>query len=308
MTDPTLLAAGALFITAALVVLRLASSLRSAEQAPAAAGSAPGSLVDARALVVDRTSKLVERGDGRGLKSRLEQSGSQLRSGEWVLIVAALAAIPALGAYFVGGPYASTILLIGVPLMAHFVLNYRVSRRQQAFADQLPDLLQNLSSALRSGQSLPQSIASIAPDLDAPAGDELRRVVIENRIGRDLIESFKDLAKRMGSDDFEWVVRAMEINRNTGGDLSVILRRLDATIRARNHVAGTVRSLSAEGRISAVLLIALTPTMAFGVQMINPGFLEPLHTTIQGQVLLGVAALLLVVGGLWLSRLAKFKY
>jgi tight adherence protein C len=170
-------------------------------------------------------------------------------------------------------------MLIIVPAISWFLLNRKIQKRQDAFADQLPDLLQTLSSSLRSGQSLPQSIAAMAPDMSAPAGDELRRVVIENRIGRDLIESFKALAARMDSLDFDWVVRAIEINHHTGGDLSVILRRLDPTIRARNQVAGVVRSLTAEGRISGIVLSTLPPGLMLAVQFLNPDFMEPMFTT-----------------------------
>lgn len=165
-----------------------------------------------------------------------------------------------------------------------------------------------LSSSLRSGQSLPQSIAAMAPDMASPAGDELRRVTIENRIGRDLIESFKDLAARMDSLDFDWVVRAIEINYRTGGDLSVILRRLDATIRARNQVAGAVRALTAEGRISGLVLSALPPGLMLAVQFLNPEFMAPMFTNPIGKLMLVIAGTQLVVGSIWLSRMAKFKF
>ena len=112
----------------------------------------------------------------------------------------------------------------------------------------------------------------------------------------------------MNSVDFDWVVRAIEINYRTGGDLSVILRRLDSTIRARNHVAGTVRSLSAEGRISGVVLAALPPLLMLAVQIINPGFLNPLFTTALGRALLIGSCLQLLIGTIWLSKMAKFKF
>ena len=265
-------------------------------------------VADAKQRVVERTTDMVEKRSGKGLQNKLEQSGSQLRSGEWVLIVVAASLALAGLAFLIGGAPAGVLVLLFGPIIARFLLNRNISKRQEAFADQLPDFLQNLSSSLRSGQSLPQSIAAIAPDMASPAGDELRRVVIENRIGRDLVESFTDLSKRMNSVDFDWVVRAIEINYRTGGDLSVILRRLDATIRARNHVAGTVRSLTAEGRISGVVLTALPPGLMLAVQFINPGFLDPLFNTPMGRLLLVVAAIQLLVGSIWLSRMARFKF
>jgi len=251
---------------------------------------------------------MIENRSGNSLKHKLEKSGSQLRSGEWVLgVVAATLVFASLG-LLRGGVVVVIFMFVAVPFLSFFILNQRIRKRQEAFADQLPDLLQMLSSSLRSGQSLPQSIAGIAPDMASPAGDELRRVVIENRIGRDLIKSFSDLGERMDSIDFDWVVRAIEINYRTGGDLSVILRRLDSTIRARNQVAGTVRALTAEGRISGLVLSALPPTLLLAVQVMNPAFLRPMFTTTVGNVLLAVAGIQLVIGSIWLSRMARFKF
>jgi len=263
---------------------------------------------DARTRVVDSTTQLIEARSGRSLQNKLEQSGSQLRSGEWVLGVFAVSMLCASLGLLRGGVVIIVCMFLFVPIIAWFLLNRKIQKRQEAFADQLPDLLQTLSSSLRSGQSLPQSVAAMAPDMASPAGDELRRVVIENRIGRDLIDSFKDLATRMDSVDFDWVVRAIDINYRTGGDLSVILRRLDATIRARNQVAGAVRALTAEGRISGIVLTALPPGLMLAVQFLNPEFLEPMFNTPLGRFLLIVAGTQLLVGSFWLSRMAKFKF
>jgi len=263
---------------------------------------------EAKARVVDTTTQLIERRSGSSLQVKLEKSGSQLRSGEWLLgVVAATLVLASLG-LLRGGIVVIILMVVFVPVVAWFLLNRKIQKRQDAFADQLPDLLQMLSSSLRSGQSLPQSIAAMAPDMAAPAGDELRRVVIENRIGRDLIESFKDLAARMDSLDFDWVVRAIEINYRTGGDLSVILRRLDATIRARNQVAGAVRALTAEGRISGIVLTALPPGLLLAIQFLNPEFMEPMFESPIGRLLLIVAGIQLFVGSIWLSRMARFKF
>lgn len=303
--DPILLAGLALILGAGFIGFKMvAPGLRERSEA---ATSAQG-FNDAKARVVESTSQIIEARSGNILQIKLEKAGSQLRSGEWVLIVAAAALALASIGLIRGGVVVIVLMLILVPVVAWFLLNRRIQKRQDAFADQLPDLLQTLSSSLRSGQSLPQSIAGMAPDMAAPAGDELRRVVIENRIGRDLIESFKDLAARMDSLDFDWVVRAIEINYRTGGDLSLILRRLDSTIRARNQVAGAVRALTAEGRISGIVLSALPPGLLLAVQMLNPEFMEPMYTEPLGQLMLGFAAAQLVVGSIWLSRMARFKF
>ncbi len=305
MNDPVLLGGVVLIIGALFIGFKLvAPGLRQKSQQ---SQSAQG-FNDAKARMVDTTSKLIDSRSGNSLQVKLEKSGSQLRNGEWVLGVAAASLAMASLGLLRGGWVVIVLMLIFVPVIAWFLLNRKIRKRQDAFADQLPDLLQTLSSSLRSGQSLPQSIAGMAPDMASPAGDELRRVVIENRIGRDLIESFKDLAARMDSLDFDWVVRAIEINYRTGGDLSVILRRLDSTIRARNQVAGAVRALTAEGRISGIVLTALPPGLMLAVQFLNPEFMEPMFTTPVGRLMLIVAGSQLVIGSIWLSRMARFKF
>lgn len=309
MTGVILIVGLALFGGGLFVAFRMALPAiraKSAETEPD--GHGHGGFNQAKARMVDSTTELIERRSGNKLQTKLEKSGSQLRSGEWLLgVIAASLAASSLG-LISGGLVVVVMMCIIVPVVANFLLNRRIRKRQEAFADQLPDLLQTLSSSLRSGQSLPQSIAGMAPDMPSPAGDELRRVVIENRIGRDLIDSFKDLADRMDSVDFDWVVRAIDINYRTGGDLSVILRRLDSTIRARNQVAGAVRALTAEGRISGLVLTALPPTLMLAVQFLNPEFLKPMFEQPVGRLMLVVAGTQLCIGSFWLSRMARFKF
>lgn len=305
MNDPVLIGGIILIIGALAIGAKIA--LPGLRQASQESQSAQG-LTDAKQRMVETTTNIIEKRSGQSLQNKLEKSGSQLRSGEWVLGVGAITLVLASIGLLRGGIVVIVFMVVFVPIVAWALLNRKINKRQEAFADQLPDLLQTLSSSLRSGQSLPQSIAGMAPDMASPAGDELRRVVIENRIGRDLIESFKDLAERMDSLDFDWVVRAIEINYRTGGDLSVILRRLDATIRARNQVAGAVRALTAEGRISGIVLTALPPGLMLAVQLLNPDFLKPMFEQAMGRALLVISGAMLVVGSIWLSRMARFKF
>lgn len=266
-------------------------------------------LTQLRSKVVSETSRRVNaRESGRELQRSLEVSGSNLRSAEWLIIVAATTVTIAFVLLLWRGPIAALPTLLLVPMLARIILRRNIGRRQNAFAKQLPDILQLISSGLRAGQSLPQAIAGMAPEIASPGSEELRRVIIENRIGRDLTDSFRDLAERMGSLDFEWVVSAIHINRSVGGDLSKILRRLEATIRARNRVAGQVKALSAEGRISGLILTMLPPAMMLAIQVINPGFMDVMFTTKIGKFLLILSGVMLTVGGFWLSRMAKFKF
>lgn len=256
-----------------------------------------------------RVAKPVDRNlDSLKLQRLLESDGRQVRSGEWIIIVVAIGAVLAVPTYYLRGAIPAVMAALAVIVGSYVSLNASVARRRREFENQLPEMLQQMASTLRAGLSLPQVVTYVAKDLPQPMGEEMRRVAIEHRIGRNLSDAFNDLAERMDSEDLRWAVRAIEISQRTGGDLSLILRRLDATIRERNHIRGHVRSLTAEGRVSALVLTLLTPGLLLGISFANPGFIEPLFVTLAGQLVLFVSAVLLIVGSVWLFRLARFRY
>jgi len=164
------------------------------------------------------------------------------------------------------------------------------------------------AGGLRAGHSLLRAIDAAAQESDAPMSEELSRVVNETRIGRDLGESLGDVSRRTASEDFYWIAQAIEIHREVGGDLAEVLDHVGETIRDRNQVRGQVRALSAEGRVSALVLMALPIFMFIGLVLFNPLYAKVFTTTVIGFAMLGAAVLLLSVGGLWLSRIIKPKY
>jgi len=256
-----------------------------------------------------RTSEQIDKNkSGRRLRRTLERAGSSLRPGEYLMIIfTILVSITALMFVFRGWLGAVPTLFLGV-VGARIDLLRRLNKRQKAFGDQLPDVLQMLASNLRSGQSVIQSIQMVGADAPSPTKEEFKRVLIEQRIGRDLTASFQDLSDRVGSKDFEWVVSAIDINRSVGGDLSIILDRVEHTIRARNRVRGQVNAMSAEGKLSGIVLIALPPAIMVLVQLGNPLYLEPLLQSTVGWALLGLAVVMLTIGGFWIMRLSRFVY
>jgi tight adherence protein B len=189
-----------------------------------------------------------------------------------------------------------------------FRLAHLEGKRQKTFSDDLPETLQLLAGSLRGGQSMLQAIQTVADEADEPTASEFQRLITEARLGRDLSVSFRDLSRRMDSKDFDWVVTAIEIHREVGGDLSSILDRVGNTIRARNRVLGQVKALSAEGRMSGLLLFMLPPGMLAAISMLNPEYLKEMTGEAAGQMMLAAAAVLLGIGGLWLKKLSKFVY
>jgi tight adherence protein B len=161
---------------------------------------------------------------------------------------------------------------------------------------------------MRAGHSLLRAIDASAKESDAPMSEELSRIVNETRIGRELGESMTDVSERMASEDFGWITQAIEIHREVGGDLAEVLDHVGETIRDRNQIRRQVKALSAEGRMSAVVLMGLPIVLFFALIFINPQYSKTFTSTVPGYLMLGVAAIMLTAGGFWLSRLVKAKY
>ena len=188
-----------------------------------------------RGALNETTSKTIDdRESGKRLRRLLEQGDSKLRPGELVLMTLGVALVAFLVASVIRGPIIGLIGFVLVWFGSYIRLVRAVAKRRDAFAEQLSDVLQMLSVSLRSGLSLQQSVQMVAHEAPSPTGEEFRRVVAEQRVGRDLTDSFDAMATRMGCKDFEWVTSAIDINRTVGGDLSQILTRVERTIRARN--------------------------------------------------------------------------
>ena len=108
-----------------------------------------------------------------------------------------------------------------------------------------------LASSLRAGHGIQRGLSAVAEESESPTNEEFTRVVAETRIGRDLVDALEGVAERLGNEDFDWVVRAVAINRELGGNLSEVLDNVANTIRERNQLRRQVQALSAEGRLSA---------------------------------------------------------
>ena len=117
-----------------------------------------------------------------------------------------------------------------------------------------------------------------------------------------------DVSARMASEDFGWMTQAIEIHREVGGDLAEVLDHVGETIRDRNQVRRQVKALSAEGRMSAMVLMGLPIVMFFALILINPLYSQTFTSTVPGYLMLGAAVVMLSIGGFWLSRLVKAKY
>ena len=185
------------------------------------------------------------------------------------------------------------------------VLSNAAGRRLAAIQGQLADTLMVIASSMRAGHSFLQSLDSAAKEIDQPAAGEFGRVLREIRLGRDTDDALEALVERVGSQDLEWAVTAIEVQRKIGGNLAEVLETVANTIRERDTLRRQMRVLSAESRISVVVLTVLPILIAIYLMIVNPEYLRTLTTTTPGKIISISALALMGIGYLWMKRITK---
>lgn len=259
---------------------------------------------------VDLAGRVVQRRDlDTGLGGKLEAAGVPLRPAEWMLIHVGIAIAAALVLTLLSSfnPLATVLGLVLGLLLPFTYLTVKEGRRKAAFAAQLPGTLQLLAGSLAAGYSLPQAIDAVTRDAENPMAAELNRTLVEARLGVPIEDALESAARRMDSVDFSWVVMAIRIQREVGGNLAEVLSGVAATMRERERLRRQVQVLSAEGRLSAVILGALPILFAAYLVIAQPQYVGLLVTTPLGVLMIVVGVVLLVAGAFWLRKVVSVE-
>jgi tight adherence protein B len=273
---------------------RLDPSVAPAASALAGAGAVAGAAVE---------KVLVKRGRLASGAAALERAGMSMTLPNFVLVVALSTVLGFAVGVLLGGFLLGLLLLAGVPFGAKLFLKFRASRRQAAFADQLDDSLQLMAGSLRAGHSLLRAVDSVSSE-----AEEFSRIVNETRVGRDLNDALDEVAERMGSDDFTWVAQAIAIHREVGGNLAEVLDAVSQTIRERNAIRRQVKALSAEGKLSAIVLMALPFGVAGFISLTNPSYMAKFTESTTGYAMLAAAVVMLLLGAFWLKKTVAITF
>lgn len=271
--------------------------------------TALGSSHVARSAVEFAGKVVRRRGFEESLNLRLEAAGVPLRPAEWMIIHLGIAIGAALLALLVsGGDVIPTVLGLGLGFGLPFgYLTLKESRRTSAFLGQLPDTLQLIAGSLSAGYSMPQAMDTVVREGSQPVTGEFNRALVEARLGVPIEDAMEGIAERMKSKDFAWVVMAIRIQREVGGNLAELLTTVSGTLRERERLRRQVKVLSAEGRLSAWILGLLPPVFALYLLLVQPEYLKPLVTELLGWLLIGVGVTLLAVGALWMRKAVKVE-
>lgn len=172
---------------------------------------------------------------------------------------------------------------------------------------QLPDALDLMGRAMRAGHAFPTALKMVGDEMNDPLAGEFRLSFDEVNFGIAMQDALMNLATRVPSTDLRYFVIAVLIQRETGGNLSELLTSISAIIRDRLKLLGTVRVLSAEGKLSAWILSMLPFGAALMIYLTNPTFLEVLYTDPAGQKMLAVAGIMMVFGILAMRKIIRIR-
>ena len=260
-------------------------------------------------FVPKQIAEMAERGLGakrrKSLAGRLRQAGWSMGAGDFLALLLLVVLTAGAVGWYLWGPLAA----IGAGALAATippaVLSSAATRRLSQIQTQLPDTLMIIAGAMRAGHSFLQALDTAAQEIDEPAASEFGQVLSEVRLGRNIDDGLDALVERVSSTDLEWTVTAIKIQRQVGGNLAEVLETVANTIRERETLRRQVKVLSAEGRLSMVVLFVLPIVIAIYLMFVNPEYLKLLTTTRVGVITLTSACVLLVVGFVWMRRIVR---
>jgi len=274
---------------------------------PAAAKDQPDTLIKERAL--DGLFSFVAPSRARQrLEMLFRQAGVQGGTSSFIGLTALFFLLPLGGAAYFDLNYLLGIalgsLLASLPLIA---LLMKRSAFRRKFTQQLPDAMDLMVSVLRSGHSIPQAVKTVAEEVAAPCGAEFKEVLHRMNLGQPISEAISYSCEKFESYELDLIRRAIAIQNEVGGSLAELLDKTNSTLRQRLRLVRQVSILTAQSRLTAIIVGLLPIFVVAGLQFISPGYLDPLIQTQLGVTLLGVAVFLQISGLLVMKKMSTLK-
>ena len=259
-----------------------------------------------------RLARLAEGGLGRNRVARkltveLPRAGLRASPAEFLMLVGLSSAALGLLAALLAGPIAGFLAGIAGVVGARIWVRRKARKWADRFDEELPEALDLLAGSLQAGSSLAQAMELVAAEGQPPLSEEFDRVLGDTRLGESLVDALESSAERVGSLDYAWTIRAVRVQQEFGASLSDLMRTLAEFMRWRQELRREVRALTAEGRISAYVLIGLPFAVAGLFALVNPEYLGALISTPLGWIMTGIAAVLMTVGSIWMTRIVKVE-
>jgi tight adherence protein B len=244
----------------------------------------------------------------QAVQAILDRGETPLRAAEFFWIVAGAGLGLGLLAAVAGLPALVIIVaMLGGALVPFGLVWRRMRRRLAAFETQLPDLLVMIAASLKAGHSFKQGLQAIVDEGQPPAAGEFKRVLTESGLGRPLDDALAEMAERVNSNNFDFVITAVTIQRQVGGSLAGLFDMVADTVRQRQQFARKIRSLTAMGRMSAYVLVGLPFVLAGAITVLNPGYMRPLFHTSTGHLMVIIGAMMMATGSVLLRKIVSFR-
>lgn len=238
----------------------------------------------------------------------LSQAGYNGALKSFLLVSASLLVVPPVAAHLLDFELAlglvTGVVLAAVPLIVVLVRKAQLRRK---FTEQLPNAIDLMVSVLRSGHSVPMAIKAVGTELPAPCGSEFREILTRMNLGQPLAEAMQYSTLKFQSYELDLIRRAIAIQSEVGGSLAELLEKTNQTLRGRLKLVRQVKVLTAQSRLTAIVVGLMPFAVAGGLQLINPGYLNPLVNSNMGQILLMVAAFLQVTGIVIMKKMSTIK-
>ena len=241
----------------------------------------------------------------RGVQRLVERTGRDIRAIDFLLFSASVGLVLAVVAATAAGMAVALVAAIGGALLPAAVAHVAAVRRARAFDEQLPAVLLTLSASLKVGHSFGRALQAVADEGRPPAAEEFTRVLAELRLGKPVEAALADLGKRVRSENLDFVLTSVTIQREIGGSLAALLETVAETVRERQQLARKLRALTGMGRASAAVLVALPFVATLGLTAVSPDYMSPLFTTSTGHMLIGASLVMMALGSLILKRIVS---
>jgi tight adherence protein B len=238
-----------------------------------------------------------------------EQANARYSMGWFLFLMAVLALAGYTGCFLLTGMYvipaATAVVTGGIPLL---YLRFKKKRRIEKFKRQLPDGLDLIARSLKSGHAFTSGMDMVAEEFDDPLGPEFDKTLDEINFGVSLQDALKSLVGRIDCPDLKYFVVSVILQRETGGNLAEIIETIAHLIRERFRLEGKIRTLTAESRMSALVLSLMPFFVVFVLLLVNPEYMTTLFTEPMGRIMAGIAIIMMLFGILVMRQMARMKF
>jgi tight adherence protein B len=257
--------------------------------------------------VTSLVGKLTGWGRVENLERQLIQADLHIPPGVFILASALMGAVGfLLGGRLLDGLWSWLVAAV-MGCLPISILRWKKRRKTAKFEEQMPEAMELLARSLRAGHTLPATMELVAQEIPRPLGEEMRITYEEQRLGLSIAQALRRMGERVASQDLRYFVTAVLVQNETGGNLAEILDNIGSLMRERMKLRGKVRSLTAEGRFSALVLMVLPVVTFLALYVMNRKYIMLLFTDSLGKKMLAAAALSMAIGAWVMKKMVTIK-